>query len=822
MLIADIVQDFRYGARSLCQSPRLALVAVATLALGLSASTVIFSVVYNAFFEALPYRDFRRSVVWQLHNTGNSGEKTDRKYFSGEEIRVFREENHVFEQVIAYIGIRPLYDDGISSRYWPFGALVSPNTFDYFGVGPLLGRGISQDDGKPDAAPVFVINYRFWHQEFAANPNVLGKVFILNGTQTTLVGIMPPQFDAFDAKFWIPASFGQLGGGGRLVGRLKPGVSLKTAAADLDDIAHRFHTPGASKELRGQRFHEEQFVIVAQTLLDSLIGNFGKTLYVLLAAVFLLMLVACSNVANLLLARATAREKEVAMRATLGATRLRLVRQLLAECFVLAALACGVGCGLAYCGVKLVLVLIPNGTLPDETVIRVNVPVLLLSIGLAAVTSLVCGMSPAFHVLSSDLQPRLSGCGMGVQNGFRSGRLRAALVVCEVAVSIVLLIGAGLLFRSFFVLTRVNLGFNPKNIMYFELELPKRYNTDYPNSLELKNVLTRNLLNRLDALPGVTQVSEQNNMPPLEHEASDTIIPGKPHVERWETNIEECSESYFALLGVPLLRGTLFSKDEVEAGRHVVVINEAFARQYFVNEDPIGRMVKFELFDRPYLPAPRDTYFEIVGIVGNFKTRDYDNPSWQSPPQAFVPFSVANYSWRSFLLTSAVDPTSLLKEINHELIALDRGVRVYKSNTIEGALKEFYRGPQFELVTVTAFAVIGLILMVIGIFSVMAYTVTLRTHEIGIRMALGARQSNIVRLVLWKGFYLVVTGIAIGTLASYSLTRFLASEISGVSVTDPGTFAAVAVFAVLIGLLACELPARQAANVDPLVALRYE
>jgi putative ABC transport system permease protein len=502
--IESLFGDFRNALRTMCKDFRSSVVVIFALALGIGACTVVFSVVYNSFFDALPYTDFRRSVVWQLHNSGNAGEKKDRKYFSGPEIRAFREQNHVFEDVIAYIGIRPLYDDGTSSRYWPMGALVTANTFDYLGVPPLLGRRISQDDGKPNAPPVFVMNYRLWQREFSGDPKILGKTFILNANPTTLIGIMPLQFNAFDAKFWIPATFEQLASGSHLMGHLKRGVSVQTAAADLDAIAHRLHKPSPPQLFREQTFPEEKFVIVAQTLLDSLIGNFTKTLYVLLGAVLLLMLVACSNVANLLLARATTREHEIAMRATLGASRGRLIRQLLVECFVLAAVACAFGCAFAYCGVKGVVALIPNGTLPDQTVIRINTPVLLLSLGLTILTTVLCGLAPALHILGGDLQPRLTGSGTGVAKSFRHGMLRAGLVVSEVALSIVLLIGAGLLMRSFFVLTRVDLGFDPKNILYFEIELPKRYNTDYSDSLSRKNALTRNILDHLRALPGVT------------------------------------------------------------------------------------------------------------------------------------------------------------------------------------------------------------------------------------------------------------------------------------------------------------------------------
>jgi len=817
----NLLRDFRYAFRSLRRDHSFSVTAIFALALGIGSCTIVFSVVYSALFDALPYKHFGRSVVVKMHNLANGGGLKDRKYFSPEEVRAFREQNHVFEDVIVYHGFRPSYDNGHFIRNFSFGMLVTTNTFDYLGVPPLLGRPISQDDGSPNAPSVFVMNYRLWQREFGGDPKILNTTFILNGKPTTLVGIMPLQFNAFGTNFWEPFSPEQVSGS--LMGRLRPGVNVQTAAADLDAIAHRMH-----KANPGGIFPEDKFAIVPETLLDSLIGDFKKTLYALLGAVLLLLLIACSNVANLFLGRATTRQREIAMRATLGATRGRLIRQLLVESSVLALTASVAGCVLAYFGLKVVVGLIPAGTLPEETMIRMHMPVLILSLGLTILTTILCGLAPALHVLRGELQPRLAGSGKGTGGRFMQGKLRAGLVVSEVALSIVLLTGAGLLMRSFFVLTRVDLGFDPNNVAYFQLNLSPSYffkwgdAASIKNSLEKKNALTRQLLARMQALPGVTSVSELNNPPPLTSETSDTIIPGKPHAERWETTIDECSEGYFQTLGLPLLRGRLLSVDDVSSARHVAVVNETFARKYFPNEDALGHKVKFGNLDLPFVETPHDIYFEIVGIVRDFKTRDYVNPSWQTVPQAFVPYSVAGYSWRSFMARSVVDPSLLLKNFGQELRDLDPSVEIAESGTLESSLHKFYRGPQFELVTVASFAGIGLALVLIGIFSVMAYTVALRTHEIGVRVALGAQQTNILRLVLLNGFRLVAIGVLIGFLASYELTRFLASQISGVSATDPLTFAAVVTVIVVVALAACLLPARRAAAVDPLVALRYE
>jgi len=816
-----LARDFRYTLRDLRKNRRFSLIAICALALGIGASTVVFSVVYNVFFHALPYKDFDRSVVFEIRNTANVGGSKGRAYFSPAEFRAFREQNHVFEDMIAHgvVG-RLFYDDGKSTRVLPRGEAVSTNTFDYLGVPPLLGRTISEEDGRPGAPPVFVMNYRLWQRDFGGDPKLLGKSFILRGTPRTLVGIMPARFNAFGASLWIPMRADEAGG--NLIGRLRPGVSAQAAGAEFDATAHRLQKANP----RGG--FPEKFTVVSQTLLDSFIGNFKKTLYALLAAVFLLLLIACSNVANLLLARATAREREIAMRVTLGATRGRLIRQLLVESFVLAAAASAVGCVLAYFGLKTVVTLIPAGTLPEETVISMNAPVLLLTLGATFLSTILCGLAPALHVVRGDVQPHLTGSGKGNGVGFRRGKLRAVLVVAEVALSIVLLIGAGLLMRSFLILTRVDLGFNPKNVLYFEVVWRDSYNFSWSDPASIvkvrtrKNSVTRQLLERIKAVPGVLSAAECEEEPPLKSDLTDVIIPGRPHVERWEARDESVSEDYFQTLGVPLLHGRVFSEDDVTAARHVMVINQAFARQYFPNEDPVGRTVKLAAFDQPYRDAPRDAYFEVVGVVANYKSRDYENPSWQEFPQAFVPYSAQVFSWRTFMARTSADAASVLGSMSKVVQSIDPGVAINTSGTLEASLHEFYRGPQFELVTLTSFSVIGLVLVIIGVFSVMGYTVSLQTHEIGIRMALGAQQGNILRLVLLNGLRLVLAGIFIGLLASYALTRFIASQISGVSATDPATFAAVVAIVVSAGLTACLLPARRAAQTDPLVSLRYE
>ena len=813
----NLLRDFRYALRSLRKDRGFALIAIFALALGIGASTIIFSIVYNGLLNPFPYKNANGISIFQIHDLDQAG-VGGRGAFSVQEFLDYREQNHVFEDMVgtSYSRVLYAYREGAMQLT---AAKVTPNTFEFLGVMPFLGRWITTEDARSGAPPVFLMNYKFWKKQFNGDPNVIGVTIVLNNQPTTLVGIMPPRFQYFGVDIWLPLTLSRMSAGNNdpsgqqqyvvAEERRKPGVSLEAAAADLDVIAHRL-----SKVY--PKDYPKRFNVWTDTLASDVVGDFKSTLYILLSAVGMLLLIACSNVANLLLARATTREKEIGIRASLGASRGRLIRQLLVESFVLATAGCVAGCIFAYGGLKWVMAAIPpNNGLPSEASVTLNLPALLFAVAITMLTTVLCGLAPALHAVHGQLQTRLAGSGKGVNTNFGHGTLRSGLVIVEVALSLVLLVGAGLMMRSFLVITHVDLGFNPQNVLVAELSTP-RGSYDTPQKVKL---LYEQVLQRVAALPGVLAVSESFGVPPYDFAESDVTVPGKPHSEAWRSALELCSAGYFETLGFQATRGRLLSETDIDSARHVAVINQTLARKYFGNDDPIGHTIKFNFFDE--LPGgPKDTYFEIVGVVGDFKNAGLQDAPM---PEAFLPYTITGVRDRAILVRTSTTPLSMVKSITQEVWAVDHNIALGHTGSLESFLYRFsYARPEFGLKTMGAFAGIGLVLVVIGVFSVTAYTVSLRTHEIGIRLALGAQQSSIWTMILRKGMHLMAAGVLIGLLASYYLSRFIASQIWGVSPTDSLTFVAVIIVIMAAGLAACLAPAVRAARVDPLVALRYE
>jgi len=549
--------------------------------------------------------------------------------------------------------------------------------------------------------------------------------------------------------------------------------------------------------------------------LDNVIGQFRTTLYTLAAAVGLLLFIACANVANLLLTRAAAREREMALRASLGATRGRLVRQLLVESLLLALLGGALGCLSAYFGIKALVAAIPEGLIPREAVIRLNPEVLLFSLGVAVVTAVVCGLVPALQTAGRDLVAPLRDSGKGTSgSGARGRRWNGSLVVLEVALSLVLLAGAGLLMRSFVKLQTVDLGMNPEGVLHARLPLPRgQYGT-----AEAKRQFFRQVLDRVEALPGVTRATVTSSLPPYGGIRSELGVPGKTHPERWEAIYQLCSEGYFETLGLRLKQGRWLSEVDLADSRKVAVVNQTLVDRYFGGDDPIGRPIELKhLATLPVSPVA-DPVFEIVGVVADAKNQGLQDPIM---PEAFIPHAMTGSFERGILVRTSGPPMAMLHSVTREVWAVDRNVALTLTDSLSGTLRRFsYAEPRFGLIVLGVFAGVGLVLVALGVFSVVAYTVSRRTHEIGIRMALGAGRGDVLAMVLRMGFRLVGVGIVTGVAASLTATRVLSSQLFGIAPHDPPTLAAVVAVVAIAGLAACYIPARRATRVQPIVALR--
>jgi putative ABC transport system permease protein len=838
----NLLRDFRYAIRNLRKDHRFASVAIFALALGIGASTIVFSIFYNLFFNAFAARDASRLVVpviQNIENTGQSGSNLQPLTLPMADLDAIREQSQVFENIVGYVpGAFVLANDG-SQMYQFNGTRVTSDAFDFYGVPPLLGRGITPEDGKPGAPPVFVMGYKTWKGVFHEDPKILGKILTIDGEPRSLVGVMPQRFQAYglQAEIWIPVTRSldtpraDEESKASLLARLKPDLTLEAASADLDLIVKRLAL------LHPDDF-PKHFAARLQSATDSLLGPQGGAttfhsdmkhlLYDLLVAVAMLLLIACSNVANLLLARATVREKEMAVRSALGATRGRLVRQLLVESSALAMAACIVGCFLAWFGMKFVPAIIPRsgdiyggGHLGAETTLGLNAPVLFFALALTVLTTLICGLAPALRAARTDIQPQLAGTGKGVGGGVRHGKLRAALVVAEIALAIVLLVGTGLMMRSFFLLTHIDLGFNPKNVLFVvfapplshdKVSIPPHQKFASPQGL----AMLRDVRERLKALPGVAHVAIEDAMPGYSPSAGYKLsVPGTSHSE--EVGLFACDENLVPTLELRMLRGRWLSESEVRTAQHVGVVSQRLAHDYFGDANPIGQQLQVKAFKGPSL-TPEDVEFQIIGVVKDVISAGPQRPTI---PMIFLPYTVRGGF--VFLLKTTVEPASLAHAVQEQVWSVDRNEIVLLTTPLEDFLQRFtYATPEFGLLIATPLASISLVLVIVGVFSVMAYTVSLQTHEIGVRMALGAQQSSILQMILTKGARLLGAGIILGLFVSYGLTRFLASQIWGVSATDPGTFTAVGAFVVVVGLSACLLPARRATRVDPLLALRYE
>jgi predicted permease len=798
--------DLRYALRTLWKNRAFALVSIATLGLGIGAATAIFSVVDNVLLTPFPYPGADRIVFPRIHGA-QQAEDQGRQGYTANEVLEFAGSNHVFEDTTAAGEDLVLYKHGDGTEQFD-AARVTPGTFQFFGMPALHGRVLQPGDYEPGAPPVFVMGFKTWKQRFGGDPSILNKTFVLNGTARTLVGIMPQRFGWYGADVYIPERLTPGAGSAGVpawffVGRLKPGISSQQAQADLTVIAKRL------ANMYPQNYPRE-FTVLVKHLGDSVIGRFETTLYTILAAVLLLLLIACSNVANLMLARATTREKEFALRSALGARRARIIRLLMIESLVLALAGAALGILIAWGGLKGLVAAMPEDFIPSETVIQLNAPVLLFTVVVAALTALIFGLAPALQSSRPDVNDALRDSGKGVSGGFRGRWLRDAVVVGEVALSLILLIGSGLLMRSFVALRQIDLGVQADHVFSTLVVFPRdRYKTT-----EQVTNFFRPLLARLKASPGVVDAAESSAAPPFNYQASKIEIAGKTHQEDWVAKFQGVSAEYFSTLRIALKQGRTFNEAEVDNGRKLAVVNNTFVRRYLNNENPVGQQVRLLMDD-----AAPVTLLEIIGVA-----RDVANNGLQAPvePELWFPYTI-NAGQPRVMVRTAQDPATMMDTIQKEIWSTDSGVALAFSGSLEDRLNQFvYAGPRFGFVLMTIFGCVGLILVTVGVYSVLAYSTARKTHEIGIRMALGAKGGDVLGLVVGSGLRLVIVGIAIGIAISLTLGRIIGTELIGVKAYDPVTLAVTTLLLAITAAAASWIPARRAAKVDPMIALRYE
>jgi putative ABC transport system permease protein len=801
----EMIQDFRFGVRMLLKSKGFTVVAVLTLALGIGANTAIFSVVDAVLLRPLPFADPER-LVWLGGWVGNDKEQG----VTPADFLDYRDQTQSFVQLAASVSDSVpmnLSGDGEPERL--HGGLVTTNYLDVFGVKPALGRTFLEEDAQDGHESVVVLSHALWTRRFSADPSILNQSIVLDKGKVTVIGVMPPQFQyAPGVEIWKPFSFPTSLQGPfrsrefhflRPVARLKSGVTIAQAQAEVEAIAHQLQTLYPKTNANQSLF--------LMPLQGRLVGNVKLMLLVLLGAVGSVLLIACANVANLLLARAASRQKETAVRAALGASRGRIVRQLLTESLMLAVLGSACGVMLAQLGAQL-LVKLSAGYIPRADEVHINAPVLIFTLAMALITGLFFGLVPALQSTRLDLTAMLKEGGKGASGGVQSHRTLNLLVIGEVSLAVVLLTGAGLLVNSFVRLQQVSLGFDEKNLLTARIDLPNPYAQP-----EKKTQFFDQLQQGLAALPGVEAVGLITELP-LARQSADfqfKIEGSSTQVseQNAHADIRNVNHDYFRAIHIPLLKGRSFTEAEVHDNARVALISEIFARRYFIDEDPLGKYIRMDLPDQK--PS------QIIGIVGDVRHRGLDGDLRQT-----VYFPSLRLGYSNLVIRTATDPASLAAALRKQVTALDPNQPVTNVKMMERWVSESVAQPRFRTYLLGGFSALALILAVVGIYGVMSYAATQRTHEIGIRVALGAQPRDVLTLVLARGLKLAILGVVFGLSAAVALTRWMESFLFAVSPTDPLTFGVTALGLLCVALLACWIPARRATKVDSMVALRHE
>ena len=797
--------DVRFGVRGLLRTPGFSLLAVLSLALGIMAVTAIYSVLYAVVLDPFPYKDVENLMSVRV---SSPAQRFGRTGYSTDQFLEIAERSTIFEGVIAST-ISDVLWTGNGDPQRLRGNHGTFNTFDVMGVPPLIGRTPNADDGRPGAEPVAVLGYRFWQRQFGGDPKVLGRQLQLNDITRTVIGVMPKRFMWRGADVYLPVRFerGRVVEGVRgvhLLGRLKPGISAAQAEADLRPIISDL------KQREPAQF-PDQWRVGVLPFTETFPSSIGRDIWVLLGAVALLLLIACANVSNLLLARASARQREMTVRVALGASRRRLVRQLLTESLLLALAAGVVGTGLAYAGLPAILALVPPDTIPDESEISLNTSVLAFALAVSALTSVICGLAPALHTAGKDLSNAMREASRSLAGGSRQAITRKALVIAEVALSLMLLAGSSVLLRSFVEMGRVPLGAPPEQVLTMRVPLsPQRY----PDAARRIGFF-RELLPRIAGVPGVEAVAVNTGLHPFGNMWTPVEVIGQTPVND-PVQVHHVSADYTRALGIRLAAGRPLTESDVEAAQRVAIVNEHFVRTRIPDRPPLGQVVKLWRFKDPPFNVPNHSFL-IVGIV-----HDSPNSGLAEPPmpELYVPFTIVGSS-NLVIVRSQGDPSSLTRAVVSQIYAVDPAQPVTNVITLAQLLKEEqFATPRFNLVLLSVFAIVGLALAVVGVYGVMSSAVAQERQEIGVRMALGADSGTITRMVLVRGCRLLLAGIAIGLLGSYAAGQWLAGAVWRIAGFDPAAFGAVALLLMIVGLQACYWPARRAARIDPLIAIR--
>jgi len=800
----SILKDIRYGLRSLLKRPGFTAIALIALALGIGANTTIFSLVNAVILQPLPYKDPDR-LVWVYGNIRNGG---NRASVSPLDFLDYRSQNKTFEQFAASISINlsmNLTGSGEPERLTA--SSITGNYFDTFGVRPALGRGFSLENEKTGQDQVTVLSHALWQTRFGGDPNIVNKTIILDGKPYQVLGVMPaeavlPQ----PADLWVPLNFEsnldmkrRQAHFLRPMGRLKEGVTFAQARADTDLIAAQLE----------QQYPDSNtgWSLRLVPLREILVGGSRTMLFILFGAVGLVLLIACANVANLLLVRAAARQKEIAMRTALGASRGRIIRQMITESLLLAIFGGVLGALLAMVGIKL-LVSLSGDNIPRTANVKIDATVLVFTLFISFATGLIFGLAPAFRTMKEDLIDALKDGMRGGSEARLKNRTRSLLVVFESAIAVMLLIGAGLLIRSLIALQRVDPGFDSNNVLTMRIDLPRqRYNPPEKNANFFQQLETR-----IAGLPGVEAVGLITELP-LSGQPNDMpfTVEGRPAVtsnQAFGADFRRVNQNYFNALRIPLLRGRNFTEQEVRQSDKVIIVSQQLVETVFPNEEALGKRL---------ITGIRNEPFEIIGIVGDIRHR-----SLQAEPYATMYFPTHQANWMNLAIRTHGDPLNLVSGVRKEVNALDPDLPIAAVKPMSEWVALSVAGARYRTTLLGVFAVLAMILAATGIYGVMSYSVAQRTQEIGVRMALGAQPVDVLKLVVRQGMLLALIGVAVGLAGAFALTRVMSSLLFEVSDKDPITFVVVAALLMAVAFIACFVPARRATKVDPLVALRYE